>query len=441
MTPVSKVIGFILRERRFLAFGFLLTLISSFGQTFFISLFSEPLRARFELSNFHFGLAYSAATLASGIVILQAGRVVDAFDLRWVTASVLAGLAIAAGLVASAPAIAVLVLGLFGLRLCGQGLCGHIAMTAMARTFDRRRGLAMSVAGAGQAAGEAILPLTAVLLLQHISWRTSWGLIAGVVLLLVLPLAVWLLRGVARDRMRPTPEPTAGAETAAEIGAKADPDDDPPAPATSTPNWTREDVLCDARFWLILPAVLAPGTIITGVFFHQVHLVTVRGWDMGLFAASFIVFSATQVPAGLIGGPLLDRVGATRMLPLALLPMAGGLAVLAGLTTPLAAPLFLGLTGITAGLAGTVVGASWAELYGVRHLGSIRSLAMSASVIGTAISPFAAGWFIDQGIAPSPMIGTAAAAAALASIVAWIALRWRPAGTPPPPTSGIKPVG
>jgi MFS family permease len=420
------ILAFVLQERRFLALGFLLTLVSSFGQTFFISLSSDRLMAAFDLTNGRLGLIYSLATLTSGLLILQVGRIVDAVDLRWVVAGVLAGLGLAAGVVATAPVAAMLGLGFLGLRLCGQGLCGHVAMTVMARTYGRRRGLAMSLAAAGHAAGEAALPIATVWLLEQMGWRLTWAIVAGGLVALVLPLASWLLRAAPAERMRPPvtmdrPDP----------GGDGDGGGDGGGPAAG-PDWTRGQVLRDRRFLLLLPAVLAPGTLITGVFFHQVHLAEVRGWSMNLMALSFIAFSATQVPAGLLAGQLIDRIGAVRVLPGYLLPMAAGLAVLAAIDHPAAAFVFMGLTGVTAAIAGPVTGAAWVELYGVRHLGAIRSMAMSASVLGTAATPVAAGWLLDAGIRPSPMLAAAAIAATLAGGLAWATLRWRGPGTPPP---------
>ena len=49
---------------RFLAFGFTLTFFSSFGQTFFVSLFGADVRAEFRLSHGEFGSIYSLATFS-----------------------------------------------------------------------------------------------------------------------------------------------------------------------------------------------------------------------------------------------------------------------------------------------------------------------------------------------------------------------------------------
>ncbi|HIJ46378.1 MAG TPA: MFS transporter, partial [Rhodospirillaceae bacterium] len=46
-----KYLLFVLDNRRFLAFGLLLVFCSSFGQTYFISLFGNHIRTEFALSH------------------------------------------------------------------------------------------------------------------------------------------------------------------------------------------------------------------------------------------------------------------------------------------------------------------------------------------------------------------------------------------------------
>ncbi len=41
------------------------------------------------------------------------------------------------------------------------------------------------------------------------------------------------------------------------------------------------------------------------------------------------------------------------------------------------------------------MGPLWAELYGVLHLGAIKSLGTALSVLASALSPFLLGWLID----------------------------------------------
>ena len=70
--------AFIRAHYRFLLFGFLMMGLSNFGQTFFIALYSNEIRALFDLSNAGFGGLYSAMTLLSAAVMLYSGRFIDA---------------------------------------------------------------------------------------------------------------------------------------------------------------------------------------------------------------------------------------------------------------------------------------------------------------------------------------------------------------------------
>lgn len=409
-----RPLEFVLRERRFLALGFALTWGSSFGQTFFVSVFGGEIRGAFDLDHAEYGAAYSLATVLSGLIILQAGRMIDLLDLRLVTAIVGLGVAAAAGVMAIAPVLPVLILGFFMLRLFGQGLSSHTGMTAMARYYDRDRGTAMSVAGTGHAVGEAVLPALAVIAIAEWGWRGAWTWVGAVVALGLVPLMLGLLDGHGRRHAAwlATLEPSEADDT----------DDDDDAPVTRR-QWTCRDVLRDPRFFMIMPLVMAPGFLITGVFFHQNHLVEERGWTEAWFAIGFTVFAAVQVPCGILAGPTVDRVGARRLLPSFALPIAAGLAVLATVEGRAAVPAFMACCGVTAGIAGPIVGAAWAEFYGVRHLGAIRAMITAALVIGTAGSPILMGWGIDADVSLSSMFTGGAVATVVATILAALATR------------------
>ncbi|UEM01601.1 MFS transporter [Skermanella rosea] len=391
-------LAFIAAHGRMLAFGFLLTLFSSFGQTFFISLSGGYIREEFGLTNAEFGLLYSIATLGSATALIWAGRRIDTTGLRrYVTAVCLALAAACIGMATAGHAV-LLVLALFGLRLAGQGLMPHTAFTTMARRFDTGRGTALSLAALGHPTGEALLPTVMVTALALLGWRSAWAVCAGVLLAVVLPLLLWLPRAEPA-----TPEPVPG-------GASAS------ARPVAARDWTRGEVLRDPRFYMVLPALLAPGFINTGVFFHQIALVESKGWPLSLFAASFALYAGTTIVTSLTVGPLIDRLGAVRLMPFYLLPLGTALLVLSSTADPLAAAGFMALAGITAGISAIIVAAVWAELYGTRHLGAIRSLSVSVTVLATALSPGLFGWLLDRqgsfdGIAMGSAAGVLAAAA------------------------------
>ncbi|HRP61924.1 MAG TPA: MFS transporter [Phycisphaerales bacterium] len=420
-TPLSSYWTFLRSpgNTRFIAFGFVLTLASNFGQTFFIALSGGHIREAFSLTDGQFGLIYSLATLASGFSIIWLGTLIDRLDVRSMTLMVCCGMIIAALLMAASPAILVLGLALFLLRLNGQGLLGHISTTCMARYFNSGRGKAISLASLGYPAGEAILPILFVAIIALIGWRMSWLIVAGALVVTLIPMVLWLLIGHG-DRHRAHVAALHDAEAKAasqnEFGAAVG--------KARGHQWTRPEVLRDSRFYMILPAALSPAFIVTGLFFHQVHMVEEQGWRLDWFAACFAAYAAAQLASALGSGEVIDRIGARQILPLYLLPLIGGLLLLATLNHAVLTPLLLmAMLGLTAGMVGPLVNSTWAELYGVKHLGSIRALSTACMVFSTSLSPFLMGTLIDAQVS----IGTIATGflviATAASVSAFIALR------------------
>ena len=368
-------------NRRFLGFGLLMAFGSSFGQTFFISLFGADIRGEFGLSHGDFGAIFSAATIVSAISLVWLGRKVDVLDLRRFSLMATLGLAFAALAIALAPNVLILGLAVFALRLCGQGLMTHAAMTSMARYFERGRGRAISIASLGFSLGEGVFPVITVGILGALGWRGTWFAIVAVAAIVVTPLVQVLLRGHG-ERHRRSSAATSAIDEETERKRQ----------------WSRRQVLRDGRFYVILPAVLAPAFIVTGFFFHQVHLVTAKGWSLSWFATCFVAFALSKLVVTIVTGPLVDRLGAARMLPYCLTPVVIGLIALGVSDHSAAALVFMVMIGITAGTSSVVSSALWAESYGVAHLGSIRAMASALMVFASALSPAFFGWLIDGGI-------------------------------------------
>ncbi len=101
--------------------------------------------------------------------------------------------------------------------------------------------------------------------------------------------------------------------------------------------------------------------------------------------------------------------------------MGVGLVILAFAESLWWGGVFLVLTGITVGFQSTVVTPFWAEMYGTRHLGAIKSLGAAAMVFCTALSPVVIGWQIDLGVGMDSLALFAAAYILLTSGLAWYA--------------------
>ena len=184
-----------------LGLGILLVFSSSIGQTFFISLFSGEIRNEFNLSHGMFGIFYSVATLTSAVVFFWLGKLTDQFSLTLlglVTLGLLSGFSF---LISSAETLIMLFLSLLGLRLFGQSMISHIAVTAMARWFSKKRGRAISIALMGHPIGEALLPLLITFFLLQFTWREIWVGIGSCIIIIFFPLVYWLGRHLKSQKL------------------------------------------------------------------------------------------------------------------------------------------------------------------------------------------------------------------------------------------------
>ena len=356
-----------------LAAGFLLTFASGPGQTWFIALSGPALRGELGLSHGAFGTLYAAATLLSGLTLLWAGAAVDRLPARRIAVAVSLGLGLSCLGMALVGHPLALVAALFGLRLCGQGLCAHVALTSVARSFPHGRGRALSLAGLGFPAAEALLPLAVAAAIAAQGWRATWT-VTGAVIILALPALLTLLL------RRAAPPELAGGTT------------------HGTAILSRRDILGSARFALLLPALVATGFVVTALFFHQGAVASAKAWPVGWFAVCVPVYAVASLAANLLAGALVDRWGARAVLPWFVLPLTIAMALLALSDAPRVALMAMALTGLTAGCSNTVLTAALAEIYGTASLGTVRAVAATAMVLASAASPALAGLALDASV-------------------------------------------
>jgi MFS family permease len=244
-----SLLAFALSNARWLAAGALLAFMSSFGQTFFISIFSDHIRTEFELTHAMWGGIYSLGTTASAVVMIWAGTLTDFFRTRVVGAVVFFLLALACLAMAAVPNVAMLPFIIFALRLLGQGMSSHLSVVAMSRWFVAGRGRALSISTLGFSVGETFLPVSFVFLMSIFSWRSMWFASFGI-LILAIPVLLLLLR---QERT-----PLSMAEESSSTGMKGR-------------QWTRREMFRHPLFWFMIPALLGPSAFNTAFFFQQAH--------------------------------------------------------------------------------------------------------------------------------------------------------------------------
>ncbi|MFH1805984.1 MAG: MFS transporter [Pseudomonadota bacterium] len=387
-----------------LGFGVLHSFGSSFGQTFLIALFVPFMAASLAINETEFANIYAAITIGSALALPFLGRLIDRVDLLHYSIATLTLLAVGCFVLAATGSIWMLLAGLFIVRLAGQGLMTHVAMTGTARYFDRNRGRALALAAFGFPLAEAILPITILGLIALFGWRAAYAGAGVAILVVLMPLAIWLVW--QNDRYRSVP-------------GKSTPDD--PAAQTDT---TRHPALFRSRYiWLCMPMLATPPLVMTALFFHQGLISSAKGIPLAWFAAGFTVFAATSVIGAFGSGPLIDKYSARRLFPWHLIPTMIGIALLSFVSSPWIVPVYMGLVGITTGFATTLRTAIIPELVPIDQIGSVRSTLTAVMVVASAIGPAMYGWMFAANMAIETMLMLTIAGMAVVTVMSWVSER------------------
>ena len=355
--------------------GFILALSSSFGQTFFISIFAGKIQAYFNLSHGDWGSIYMIGTLASATVMIWAGTSSDIFRARSIGVLVLFGLSLSTLLMAVNPAVWLLPFLVFFLRFLGQGMLPHISSVSMSRWFVSQRGKALAISNTGYALGEALLPVFFTVLMLSYHWQNLW-IVASVFCFLMVPL-IWVL--LKNER---TPRSLAEEVIASGLSGKS---------------WSRKEVIKHPLFWFMLPALIGPSACVTSFFFQQVYFAEIKNLTHLQLVALFPIYTLVAIVFNLVSGWALDKFGLDRILPFYQIPLVFAFILFYFVSTQLGLALGLCFLAISAGANSTLPTAFWAEYYGTQFLGTIKALGTAIMVLGSAIGPGMTGFLIDWG--------------------------------------------
>ena len=357
-------------------FGFIFTFFSSFGQSFFLGLFNTSIRESLSITHGQFGSIYASATLLSSFILVWIGKKIDNVNILKFASYVVVLLAISCFLFSKISSLIFLFFSIFLMRLSGQGLMSHTASTTISRFFERSRGRALSTTWLGLSLAEFILPLLVIFLLTTIDWRNIW-LTISILVVVVLPIVSFLLvKNINLDSR----------EASFKKKNKI----------KNIKQWTRTEVLTDYRFYIICLSMLAMPSIATGTFVYQSFIVFSKGWGPYVIAQSFMVYSVLSVITLFLSGFLIDKFSSRKLLVYMNIPLFISLFVLYYFNSPISSFVFLGLIGISNGFANVLGSATWAEIYGVKYIGSIKALTTALMVFSTAFGTVFFGTLIDN---------------------------------------------
>jgi predicted MFS family arabinose efflux permease len=357
-------------------FGFIFTFFSSFGQSFFLGLFNSSIRNELSITHGQFGSIYASATLLSSFVLVWIGKKIDDVNVIKFASYVIIFLSISCFIFSKISSVIFLFLGIFLMRLSGQGLTTHTATTTISRFFENSRGKALSTCWLGLSLAEFILPVLIVFLLTFLNWRDIW-LTISIIVIIILPIVAYTF---IRDVKLDTREEGKELNNSKEIR-----------------QWKRIEVLKDYRFYIICMTMLAMPWIATGTFVYQSFITTSKNWGPYIIAQSFMVYSILSVITLFISGFLIDKFTSRKLLLFTNIPLFFSAVILYLFNSEIFSFVFLGLIGISNGLANVLGSSTWAEIYGVKYIGSIKAMTTALMVFSTAFGTALFGILIDIG--------------------------------------------
>tara|TARA_Y100000590_G_scaffold103532_1_gene117656 strand:+ start:80 stop:1288 length:1209 start_codon:yes stop_codon:yes gene_type:complete len=358
-------------------FGFIFTFFSSFGQSFFLGLFNSSIRETLSITHGQFGSIYASATLLSSFILIWFGKKIDDIDISKFAFFVIILLAFSSFLFSKISSVTFLFFGILLMRFSGQGMMSHTATTTISRYFTKSRGKALSTAWFGLSLAEFILPVLTIYFLTFIDWRIIWITIS-IIVILFLPAASVILVKKLNFESR---------ETSDNFNENNN----------NVKSWKRSEVIKDYRFYVLGANMLAMPWITTGIFVYQSFILSSKDWGPFVIAKSFMAYSILSVITLFISGFLIDKFTSRRILVYMNIPLLLSSIVIIFFNNPNVSFLFLGLIGISNGLANVLGSSTWAEIYGVRYIGSIKALTTALMVFSTAFGTALYGYLIDKG--------------------------------------------
>ena len=359
-------------------FGIMMTALSSFGQTFLLALYIPFLIKEFALSNGLISTFYGVATIASAAMLPKVGKLIDTVPLKKFTLATTFLFLIALVFFSFAKSWWYIPIAFLGLRLAGQGLYSHIAITTMSRYFVENRGKAISLASLGHPLGQAVLPAIILLVITQIGWRESLWLNASLVAIIVTGYTLFVVK--PKHLISESKEDISDTQKDKKVVKVR-----------------QRDIIKSKAFLLLAPNIFFVPFAITGLFFYQFPIVEYKGWSVGVIAAGLTAYAISSTVSILTAGPLIDKYRARTFFPFYLIPFLMGIFVIWFGGPSITMYVYMVLIGLSTGFGNATIAALQVEFFGQTYIGTVRSLFTSLMVLSSAVGPALYGILLDAG--------------------------------------------
>lgn len=357
------------------------------GQTYLVSLFNLPIRRELGLSATEISGAYMAATLGSASLMAWIGKSSDRLGPGRLMLMAAFGLGLASLWMSQVASLWMLVVGFFGIRLCGQGALSLGSGHALAMWFERRLGVAEGIRLTVFGLGMASLPAAAALCIDRFGWRTTWPILGLGAAVSVIALVLTVHKDRPEDMGQtldgdPTPDTT------------LDPDG-PSKEVEAVWGFTLNEALRSPAFWAVVLASMNSAMIGTALLFHVQPLAVSVGMDESSAARLIGTFAVVSTSLFFVAGSLSDRVRPGFVFATVAALISGACLVHVWATGATGLTLAWTMLGIGSALQMTTSAPTLARCFGRAHHGAIRGMQTTVSVAGSAIGPLVLGLSAD----------------------------------------------
>lgn len=358
------------------------------GQTYSISVFIGSFVEQFNGNDTLVSGIYSAATLLSGSLLFIVGRGVDRFGQRKmaITAAIMLGVACLWSSLVANPIM--LFIAFFMLRFFGQGSMTLIPNTLVPQWFIKKRGRAMSFMAIGSFVSAVTFPLLNTWLIKQFGSEHAWQILGVFVVVVFLPAAIFFIKnkpgdmGLMPDNASRRPSYNTDSSSASEDSKEVD--------------WSLKEAKKTRAFWLMLYCVAIPALVNTAVTFHLFRIFTEHQLSMGMASLILSLMAFVGFPVTMVAGFVLEKVAVHKIIALSFLGTIVFLILLLFMDSTVEAVIVGVLWGLTNGFERITLNIVWPNYFGLKNLGSIKGLAQTVMVIGSALGPLPLAFAFEQ---------------------------------------------
>lgn len=391
--------GWVVLAAFFIIQVILLGTSTSFG-VFFKSLASE-----FNLSRATTSAVFSVSMLLLCLFSIVGGRALDRYGPKIVL--LLMGLFTGLSLLLTSQTSSAWQLFItYSLLLAaGCGAAYTVTMSTVSRWFDRKRGLAVGIAGSGGGLGVMVMAPLATYLISRFDWRMAYLVIGLIAWLVVIPLSRLLKK-----------EPQ-------EIGALPDGINSDSRTVRKGEGITLPSSLTVLQafrtrsFWLMMFIWSLFSFCMLFVLTHIVPHATDIGISAGEAAAILSLIGGTRAAGMILLGSVADRVGRKTTAIVCTLFQAGAMMWLILAQDSWMLYLFAIVYGLANGGLLSSITALLGDTFGLAKIGSILGMLDIGWSIGAATGPFVGGLIFDINSSYSVAFLLGAAVMAIAALI------------------------